>query len=1621
MASPEQEKTARQVIDRIRTHHFLLDIDAASDMVKEGALNLQTQLNNALKLLSDDLYSKKSHFVLELVQNADDNHYASGVTPHLTLEVAPSRLIVVNNEVGFTETNVKAICSVGASSKSKEKSGYIGEKGIGFKSVFTVSDAPEIHSNGFHFKFDRTVEGNLLGYVVPHWCEPPEDVQPDCTTIILPAAKNYEFSADTLVDLDARLLLFLNKLRQLTLFHSGQRVTYRREDKGEQSSLCVLRDSEGRASLSEERNYVRAELTLPMKDKFSDEKRLGIERSTVVLAFPIDTKGSAKPEPASYVFAFLPIRQMGFKFAIQADFILNSSREEVLTDRLWNQFLREGVAEVFLSAVETFKKTEQLALSYLKYIPAEGEIVDPFFRLLRKSIIERLASATCLLSASGSWKKPSELRIAEKSFRTLFPSKLAKELFGFDYVDSRIQGGKELLQNLGARDAGLPEVLSVLRRDGAWLQKQPLEWRARFYAYVANNQESLLTAGLLKLPCLPVSDGSYVVPVKSNVFFPLGKGKKYGFESELVFIDNQLYEEAQKHSDRIVELFAEMKVRPDEPYDLVNAHILPRHEGDAWKTSRFEALVGHLRYVKDKLKDYLESAQARGKSEAQAYRLLRDGVWIGTKKLVDGTWTFNRIGELYLSKEYKSHFCIESLLAEALDPSKLVSPDYLAKKPKDADADGDSWRHFFAQLGVRLAPCTEADGFDWKCSDEMQHLLESPNPAVRRATLQCMSKYWSDYAGHLTYNFRISRSHFVQKDTKFAISLMATQAPTKKRTTVSLAESYYPTTELRTLLGDSLPYVDAVLSEAMLDACRVTHRLDAKALVKRLKQLKAEASGTTKQVQGIYRALDERLWSSDATYIKQVFDQEGLIHIKGVHKEWFKPSEVAWGGSNSIFLDSLYPPLHLRYRDFSKFFVHKLGIPKELPTAKCVEALTRLSAVKNPDERKAEALTIYRRANRDLGPKFGREVRTPDWVETFQTEAVFVNQRGEIVPNDEFLFANDAPDIAALFEDDEDLSFLAVPNFEVPRLGRLLDAADVTRLSDAITLDVSNSDTGVVDEDLTGRVRRSVHSFARVLYAKRPEAFEQALDQGRFSRLRRFGVAEVPKVDMVVSLGDYSRETTADIALSEDRVVYRTGARSVKDMLAAELSKFLGASTDLADTFARILMEGEADSIEDFLKVRNIGALPSDLLEALDRSPGLTDEEDEADGSDGAFVEQPDWEREASSKDEDRTVAGGEAEHDSGDGDLPGGLAPSPTTAPLPSGDSGVRVAAPGIKGTPRPKQGTGPAGDSSPAPAARPPNPTPSPTAPHAPVHQHDGDRPAQSSGPTSPTNPSPAGAQGQSGAGSTPGAAGNGETSSQGSGLTPKTPSGGSSEVQPGSGGGYKPAKGSSPGQLRRGRPQLPRTKSGRLLSYAAAPGEADQPHPDDDPAKAAAREVTGRAAVAYFMTTQAGRWKSLVEMPHNNPGFDIQAVSDDGQEEFIEVKGQSGAWTEEGVALTPTELMTAQQNGDRYWLCIVEYAQDDKRRQLHLVRNPYGLTQQFRFDVGWKSAAESVARVPLKPEKEMYIDMPGVGRGQILSVRGKGQFFNLHVILDDGRQVNKPFNPAKMTLSKAPAWQE
>ncbi|BAZ52826.1 hypothetical protein NIES4103_54910 [Nostoc sp. NIES-4103] len=108
----------KQIIEDIRKNTY--GIGLQTDRAAQGVIDsFRRSLNSALERLSIDLYSKETHFVLELIQNADDNQYQSGVIPTLNLLIEPQKIIVQNNELGFSEDNVRAICNVGRSTKTK--------------------------------------------------------------------------------------------------------------------------------------------------------------------------------------------------------------------------------------------------------------------------------------------------------------------------------------------------------------------------------------------------------------------------------------------------------------------------------------------------------------------------------------------------------------------------------------------------------------------------------------------------------------------------------------------------------------------------------------------------------------------------------------------------------------------------------------------------------------------------------------------------------------------------------------------------------------------------------------------------------------------------------------------------------------------------------------------------------------------------------------------------------------------------------------------------------------------------------------------------------------------------------------------------------------------------------------------------------------------------------------------------------------------------------------------------------------------------------------------------------------------------------------------------------------
>jgi hypothetical protein len=218
------------------------------------------------------------------------------------------------NEAGFTFADINAITHVGQSTKkgaTNGRRGYIGEKGIGFKSVFKAADIVHISSGYYEFKLDRNQH---LGMVLPiHSAFPSGQRLRDHTQFLLQLRdkKDYTKIESDLRNIEPQLLIFLKNLRGLNVQIGDTRKSYHIE--GDISAvlgeIATIHSSHQGEGASDKMKYAIARYRT--SDIPKDERREGIMTSEILLAFPIEnSKPKISPQK---VFAFLPIDDFGFK------------------------------------------------------------------------------------------------------------------------------------------------------------------------------------------------------------------------------------------------------------------------------------------------------------------------------------------------------------------------------------------------------------------------------------------------------------------------------------------------------------------------------------------------------------------------------------------------------------------------------------------------------------------------------------------------------------------------------------------------------------------------------------------------------------------------------------------------------------------------------------------------------------------------------------------------------------------------------------------------------------------------------------------------------------------------------------------------------------------------------------------------------------------------------------------------------------------------------------------------------------------------------------------------------------------------------------------------------------
>ncbi|KAI3867884.1 hypothetical protein MKX03_008365 [Papaver bracteatum] len=418
--------------------------------------NLLTEdLHQAVKNLSAELYAKDVHFLMEIIQNAEDNEYSDGVKPSLefvmtttdiTATGAPATLLVCNNEKGFSSKNIDSICSIGRSTKKGHRQrGYIGEKGIGFKSVFLITAQPYIFSNGYQIKYseDPCPQCNV-GYIVPQWVEEHPTVAEiqqiygserslPTTVIVLPLKSDKVHPVkQQLSNMHPEVLLFLSKIKRLSVREankdpklntlcevsiSSETEFVSRKNVSAESYTLHLSAEENSTSSEGECSYYMWRQRFPVKQENKVERRMEVEEWVITLALPIGqrlNRGMSSPG----IYAFLPTEMVtSFPFIIQADFVLASSRETILLDNKWNQGILDCVSSAFISAFISLIKSSVAApvstlANMFAFLPINLSSY-PQLNRVRDSIKMKLMEESILPSESNSaqkfFHKPAEV------------------------------------------------------------------------------------------------------------------------------------------------------------------------------------------------------------------------------------------------------------------------------------------------------------------------------------------------------------------------------------------------------------------------------------------------------------------------------------------------------------------------------------------------------------------------------------------------------------------------------------------------------------------------------------------------------------------------------------------------------------------------------------------------------------------------------------------------------------------------------------------------------------------------------------------------------------------------------------------------------------------------------------------------------------------------------------------------------------------------------------------------------------------------------------------------------------------------------------------------------------
>lgn len=626
-------------------------------------------------------FSRRGHFVMEFIQNADD-----AGAEQVMFDMSNNMIKISNSGKPFAEKDVDSICSVGQSSKPIED--YIGYLGVGFKSVYLISNAPEIHSDSYHFKFDKDhwgSEGKLPWQVMPIWLNETQEQR--WNTVFAIPLKHAEIAGTirgeiTRESLDRRILLFLRNLSEIIIRDGEEQV--RDIIKREVGQNLYELEERGKGSLLQEKWLVfRKKCDVPpevSEDYVTQEwERGNVKKREVIVAFKLNEENELEGVEGTAhvgVFSFLPLKEeksVGLNFNFQADFLTAPGREVITRETKWNQWLAHEIYDVIIKiCIPAFLRDENWKYTFTDVLRPGIGGHELFDRYIKHPLTEYMANNPILIAADGSLVKTED---------AISLGREVKELLSDEDIELLYPNKKILHENCksGMQVMEGPETVSDFVKNSQTLklreqkaQEGNIRWFKTLYQNLSPENKDELHASDFIL----TTTNELVRPGEVYIN-PEGLTIPQGMEGNFKIVHPGLID-VKESKDLLLQLGVS-ELTDEHIQSILTTREIPGISGK-WQDYSEEERMEKIKVCK-KLWD-------ERKIEAKDVSFL-------TLKTKDGEWLPPK--ELVFSKEYDPPHKLEELSETGLMDiaMKFLTPDFL-----NNGNDVWRWKSFFKELGV---------------------------------------------------------------------------------------------------------------------------------------------------------------------------------------------------------------------------------------------------------------------------------------------------------------------------------------------------------------------------------------------------------------------------------------------------------------------------------------------------------------------------------------------------------------------------------------------------------------------------------------------------------------------------------------------------------------------------------------------------------------------------------------------------------------------------------------------------------------------------------------------------------------------------------------------------------